>query len=217
MRPARPSDSRSREMVDSGMILNQLTTDLFVPGVSIVEKVIRTVLVYGFLILLLRIAGKRTLGQITSFDLVVLLLLSNTVQNAIIGNDNSLLGGLIGAVVLIVGDYVVVRVMYNHRRVDRLIEGGTSILVHHGKIVDANMKRQLITPAELQSAARKQGISRLEDVRCARLETGGAVTFELESPTEHDKHLADLIARLERIEKTLERLVATGDDQQADT
>jgi uncharacterized membrane protein YcaP (DUF421 family) len=198
------------------MILTPFGTDLLVPGVSIAEKVVRSILVYGFLIILLRVAGKRTLGQLTSFDLVVLLLLSNTVQNAIIGNDNSLVGGLIGATVLIVVNYLVVRALYYHKRAERAIEGSTSILVHHGKFMDANMKRQLITRAELEACARKQGISRISDVRVARLETGGAVTFELESPTEHEKHLAELIVRLERIETMLGRLEASGGDQRAD-
>ena len=198
------------------MMLNQFWTDLLIPGIPVAEKVLRTVLVYGFLILLLRVAGKRTLGQLTSFDLVVLLLLSNTVQNAIIGNDNSLLGGLIGAVVLIAGDYVVVRVLYNHRKAERAIEGSTSVLVHHGKFMDENMKRQLITRIELEAAARRQGIARMSDVRVARLETGGAVTFELESPTADEKHLTELITRLERIENMLGRLEATGDDQESD-
>lgn len=198
------------------MILSQLSTDLFVSGVTVTEKVVRSVVVYGFLIILLRIAGKRTLGQLTSFDLVVLLLLSNTVQNAIIGNDNSLLGGLLGAVVLIAANYLVVRLLYNHRKAERAIEGSTSVLVHHGKFMDVNMKRQLITRAELQSAARRQGITRMADVRVARLETGGALSFELESPTEHEKHLSDLIERLERIESMLERLEASGRNQESD-
>lgn len=198
------------------MILNQLSGDLFVSGVPVVEKVIRSVVVYGFLILLLRVAGKRTLAQLTSFDLVVLLLLSNTVQNAIIGNDNSLIGGLLGAVVLIAANYAVVRLLYSHRKADRAIEGSSSVLVHHGKFMDANMRHQLITIAELERSARSQGITRLSDVRVARLETGGVLTFELESPTEHEKHLADLIARLERIEGLLERLEASGNNQQAD-
>lgn len=198
------------------MFLSQLSTDLFVSGVSITEKVVRSVVVYGFLIVLLRIAGKRTLGQLTSFDLVVLLLLSNTVQNAIIGNDNSLVGGLLGAVVLIGVNYLVVRLLYNHRKAERAIEGSTSILIHHGKFVDANMKHQLITRAELESAARRQGITRMADVRVARLETGGALTFEIESPTEQETHLADLINRLERIESMLGRLEASGSNQQSD-
>ncbi|MEO6866356.1 MAG: YetF domain-containing protein [Gemmatimonadaceae bacterium] len=198
------------------MILTPLFTDLLVPGVSVVEKVVRSVIVYAFLIILLRIAGKRTLGQLTSFDLVVLLLLSNTVQNAIIGNDNSLLGGLLGATVLIIVNYGVVRLLYNHRKAERAIEGSTSILVHHGKFMDDNMKRQLITRAELESAARRQGISRIADVRVARLETGGALTFELQSPTEHEQQLADLITRLARIETMLGRLEASGNSQEAD-
>src|SRR5665213_698535 len=148
-------------MINFGMMLNQLFTDMLVPGVSVVEKVIRSVAVYGFLILLLRVAGKRTLAQLTSFDLVVLLLLSNTVQNAIIGNDNSLVGGLLGAVVLIVANYMVIIVLYKHRKADRAIEGSSSILVHHGKFVDANMKHQLVTTVEVERAARKQGISNL--------------------------------------------------------
>jgi len=198
------------------MILSQLATDLFVPGVSVTEKVVRSVIVYGFLIILLRIAGKRTLGQLTSFDLVVLLLLSNTVQNAIIGNDNSLVGGLIGAVVLIIANYVVVRILYNHRKAERAIEGSTSVLMHHGQFVDANMKRQLITRVELESAARRQGVTRMSDVRVARLEIGGALTFELESPTAQEKHLNDLIDRLDRIETMLARLEASGRNQEAD-
>ncbi len=203
-------------MVNSVMILTPLFTDLLVPGVSVVEKVVRSVIVYAFLIILLRIAGKRTLGQLTSFDLVVLLLLSNTVQNAIIGNDNSLLGGLLGATVLIIVNYGVVRLLYNHRKAERAIEGSTSILVHHGKFMDDNMKRQLITRAELESAARRQGISRIADVRVARLETGGALTFELQSPTEHEQQLAELITRLARIETMLGRLEASGNSQEAD-
>src|SRR5665213_764766 len=199
-------------MVNFGMMLNQLFTDMLVPGVSVGEKVIRSVAVYGFLILLLRVAGKRTLAQLTSFDLVVLLLLSNTVQNAIIGNDNSLVGGLLGATVLIAANYLVVRVLYNHRKAERAIEGSTSILMHHGRFMDSNMKRQLISRAELESAARRQGITRISDVRVARLETGGALTFELESPTEHEKHLSDLIERLDRIEAMLERLEGSGKD-----
>ncbi len=198
------------------MIDSTLYTNLMQPGVSVAEKVLRSVAVYGFLIVLLRIAGKRTLGQLTSFDLVVLLLLSNTVQNAIIGNDNSLVGGLLGAVVLIVLNYLVVRALYFHKRVDRAIEGSTSVLLHHGKFMEANMRRQLITHSELAAAARKQGISRISDVRVARLETGGAVTFELESPTAQEKHLAELISRLERIETMLSRLEASAPGQSAD-
>ena len=198
------------------MILNQLATDMFVSGIPVGEKVIRSVVVYGFLILLLRVAGKLTLAQWTSFDLVVLLLLSNTGQNAIIVNENSLVGGLLGAVVLIAANYIVVRLLYKHRRADRAIEGSSSVLMHHGKFLDANMKHQLITNIELERAARKQGIAHLSDIRVARLEAGGVLTFELESPTQQERHLSELIGRLERIENMLERLESAGNDQEAD-
>jgi uncharacterized membrane protein YcaP (DUF421 family) len=187
-----------------------ITTDLFISGVPIVEKILRTIAVYFFLILLLRLAGKRTLGSLNSFDLVVLLLLSNTVQNALIGNDNSLVGGLVGAAVLILINYTVVWYLYHHHKVDHALEGGSTILMRHGKYVDENLARQLVSKAELQAAARRQGIQKLSDVCIARLETGGSVTFELHTPTEQERHMADLIARLERIEGTLERLVSSN-------
>src|SRR5438132_2810021 len=100
-----------------------LWRDLFHPDVSILEKIIRPVLVYFFLIIGLRLAGKRELAQLNTFDLVVLLTLSNTVQNAIIGNDNSLSGGLIGATALLVTNALFVRFLYSHEKLDRLVEG----------------------------------------------------------------------------------------------
>ena len=191
--------------------MNLLSTDLFVSGVPLVEKGLRTVAVYFFLIGLLRLAGKRTLGSFNSFDLVVLLLLSNTVQNAIIGNDNSLIGGLVGAALLVLVNYLVVRYLYHHRKVERAIEGGATILMRHGKYIDENLDKQLISRSELQAAARRQGIQKMSDVCIAKLETGGSVTFELTSETEHDRHLADVVARLERIECALEKLLDLGE------
>src|SRR5207248_7168140 len=100
-----------------------LWRDLFHPDVSILEKIIRPILIYLFLIIGLRLAGKRELAQLNAFDLVVLLTLSNTVQNANIGSDNSVVGGLVGATTLLVVNYVVVRFFYMHERLDRVIEG----------------------------------------------------------------------------------------------
>jgi len=188
------------------MLTHLISTDLFSVGIPIAEKVLRSLIVYAFLILLLRVAGKRTLGSLNSYDLVVLLLLSNTVQNAIIGNDNSLLGGLIGATVLIAANYGVVWYLFKHRRADHIVEGGPSILMRHGKYVDANLERQLVTRAELQAAARRQGIQHMSDIDVARLEVSGSVTFEMANETETSRHNTDVVARLERIESTLARL-----------
>src|SRR5215831_566461 len=105
-----------------------LWRDLLHPDVSILEKILRPILVYFFLIISLRLAGKRELAQLNPFDLVVLLTLSNAVQNAIIGNDNSVLGGVVGATTLLVVNYVVVRFLYSHEKIDRVIEGDACVL-----------------------------------------------------------------------------------------
>src|SRR5262252_6045822 len=97
--------------------------DMFALGLPVLEKILRPVIVYVFLIIGLRLAGKREMAQLNPFDLVVLLTLSNTVQNAIIGDDNSVTGGLIGAAALLILNYVVVRFLYTHEKLDRLIEG----------------------------------------------------------------------------------------------
>src|SRR6187200_1000201 len=108
--------------------------NMFVLTIPWLEKIIRPTLVYFALVLLLRAFGKRELAQLNPFDLVVLLSLSNTVQNAIIGNDNSLAGGLIGAVALLGVNYLVVRFLFRHRRLDQLLEGKPSVLVDQGKV-----------------------------------------------------------------------------------
>lgn len=182
-----------------------VATGLWQPGIPVLEKVVRSIVVYGFLVGILRLAGKRTLGQFTSFDLVVLLLLANTVQSAIVGNDVSLTGGLIGAAVLVGLNYMVVRAVYNNREAEHALEGGVTILMKNGRFVDENMKRQFITRGELEAAARRQGIQHMSDIRVARLELGGAVTFELSEPTSRERHITDVIARLDRIERMLER------------
>ena len=108
--------------------------DIFVVGVPIVEKILRPALVYVFLVVALRVFGKRELAQLNPFDLVVLLSLSNTVQNAIIGNDNSLTGGLIGALALMAINYLVVRFLFRHRRLDEILEGEPTLLIEHGSV-----------------------------------------------------------------------------------
>ena len=183
--------------------MHSIWTDVLMPGVPIAEKVLRTVIVYVFLLLGIRIAGKRELGQLNPFDLVVLLVLSNTVQNAIIGNDNSVLGGIVGAIVLLALNYAVVRFLFQHPRLQRLAEGNSLILVRDGRVLDRHLRRELITRAELESAARRQGIDRLEDIECARLEVGGALTFVLKRPSDEQVWRQDMRERLERMEKVL--------------
>src|SRR5689334_5912205 len=131
------------------MIHAKLWTDMFVLSLPLTEKIIRPVLVYCILILGLRLSGKRELAQLNPFDLVVLLTLSNTVQNAIIGDDNSVTGGVIGATSLLVVNYLVVRFLYGHRKLDQLVEGKVDVLIEDGKVQTRNLKRELITMAQL--------------------------------------------------------------------
>jgi uncharacterized membrane protein YcaP (DUF421 family) len=191
--------------VDS--LWHTLYQDMAVPGVPILEKVLRTLAVYGFLLFVLRLAGKRELGQINPFDLVVLLLLSNTVQNAIIGNDNSVTGGLIGAAVLLVVNFVIVRFLYRHPALDRLLEGDPAVLVRDGRIMGHRLARELITHEQLEAAARRQGIESLHDVKTCRLETGGALTFVIRTPTQEDERHTALMDRLQTLESRQAELI----------
>ena len=171
--------------------MHSLAHDLFVPGVPILEKLLRTLVVYFFLLVGLRLAGKRELGQLNPFDLVVLLVLSNTVQNAIVGDDNSLAGGVIGAAMLLLLNWAVVRFYYEHPRLHRVVEGDPDVLIRDGRVLEHNLRRELITQAELEAAARRQGIEGLDKVDICRLETGGALTFVPKVPTdEENRHRA---------------------------
>src|SRR5512137_944854 len=107
-------------------------THMFQLGLPIAEKIARPVIVYAFLIVGLRLAGKRELAQLNPFDLVVLLLLSNVVQNAIIGEDNSVTGGLVGAAALLALNWTVVRLLFRHEKLERLVEGEEDVLVEGG-------------------------------------------------------------------------------------
>src|SRR5947208_12528654 len=113
--------------------MHEIWKDLFVLGIPLLEKILRPILVYAFLVVGMRLSGKRELVQLNPFDLVVLLTLSNSVQNAIIGEDNSITGGIIGATSLLVVNYLVVRFLYSHRSLDQAIEGRAEVLIEDGK------------------------------------------------------------------------------------
>jgi uncharacterized membrane protein YcaP (DUF421 family) len=180
--------------------------DMFVIGLPLAEKILRPVIVYAFLVVSLRLSGKRELVQLNPFDLVVLLTLSNTVQNAIIGEDNSVLGGLIGATSLLVTNYLVVRFLYDHRKLDQLVEGRADVLVEGGKVRTQHLKKELITMAQLAAAARKQGFESLADVDQCVLEPGGTLTFIGKKPTGEDVRHQELLGKLERLAQEISLL-----------
>jgi uncharacterized membrane protein YcaP (DUF421 family) len=176
-----------------------MARDMLVVQIPLLEKVLRSIAVYLFLVLALRLGGKRELAQLNSLDLVVLLLLSNTVQNAIIGADNSLVGGLIGATVLLAANYLIVRLGLRHPAVSRALEGTATTLVRKGRILDGNLRRCLITKEELMAAVRRQGARNLKDLDVVVLEANGALTVE-----QRDRS-AQVLERLDRIEAALAR------------
>jgi len=143
------------------------------------EKILRTLGVYLGLAIIMRLAGKRQLAQLNSFDLIVMLLLSNVVQNAVIGRDNSLTGGLLGAVVLVGFNAALERVATATRRTTTIFEGTPTTLVSDGKIVEKQVRRTGLRDTEVVSALRHQGASTLRDVRRATLEPGGSISVEL--------------------------------------
>jgi uncharacterized membrane protein YcaP (DUF421 family) len=180
--------------------------DMFVLGVPILEKVLRPWLVYVFLIVGLRLAGKRGLAQLNTFDLIVLLTLSNTVQNAIIGEDNSVTGGVIGATSLLVINYVVVRFLFRRMRLDRFLEGSPTPLIERGRLVRKNLERELITEAELQAAAHRQGFRDLSEVERAIIEAGGSIAFIAKDPSPMHTRFDEVARRLEQISQQLQAL-----------
>ncbi len=150
--------------------------NILVPDISIAEKVLRSAAVYLFLLVAFRLAGKRQLGQMTAFDLVVLLVISNVVQNALIGNDNSLGGGLIGATTILLLNALVAWVTFRLKRMDRVIEHSPTVLVKHGRILRENLERERLGPRDLRAALRHHGVTSLRNVRYAILEEDGHVS-----------------------------------------
>jgi uncharacterized membrane protein YcaP (DUF421 family) len=178
-------------------------TDIWVLDVSVAEKLVRTVVVYAGLAVLLRAAGKRNLAQLNSFDLVVVLLLASVVQNALIGADLSLTGGLLGAVVLLAVNAVVVRFIHRFDRAARVLEGSEVALVKDGAFVDSALRRQGLRRADIETALRAQGADGPADVAEATLFPGGSIVVWLK-PDEMSANRGDITAlhaRLARLEQ----------------
>ncbi len=181
---------------------------MFHLGPSIVEKAARAILVYLFLVVLLRIFGKRELAQLNPFDLVVLLSLSNTLQNAIIGDDTSVTGGLIGAFTLCGFNYLVVRFLFRHRRLDQIIEGRSTVLIEDGRVREDALARELISGADLLSIVHRQGFATLDEVRSCTLQPGGTFAVDGKKPPRDDLNHTEILARLDALARQVEDLNA---------
>jgi uncharacterized membrane protein YcaP (DUF421 family) len=185
-------------------------TNMFQLPLPILEKLLRPAIVYLALVVLLRIFGKRELAQLNPFDLVVLLSLSNTVQNAIIGDDNSVTGGVIGAFSLLAVNWLVVRALFRSARLTRLMEGRSTVLVRSGQVDHKALQRESLTREELLAVVHKQGFEDFHQVNLCQLEPNGTFYVEAFEPSIADKRHTEMLAKLESLSREVAALRANA-------
>jgi uncharacterized membrane protein YcaP (DUF421 family) len=180
---------------------------MFAIQIPVAEKILRTIAVYAAILILFRLAGKRDLATLNVFDFVVLFLLSNVVQNAIIGNDNSLTGGIIGAATLILLNALLNRWMAVSDRAARALRGTATTLIADGQIVAAAARRLSLRPGDVEHAIRVQNGDDISEVATGLLEPNGqlVVTLKKEEQNASKGDIADLCVRLKAIEDALNR------------
>lgn len=181
--------------------------DILTMGAPLIEKILRPTMVYIFLVIALRVFGKRELAQLNPFDLVVLLSLSNTVQNAIIGNDNSVTGGLVGALALLGMNYLVVRFLFRHRRLDQIFEGKPTILIENGKVLRRALAKELLSRSELMTVLHRQGFDSVEEVERCVLEPGGTFYIQRKLPALEDLAHQEVMNALRELNQKVDRLL----------
>lgn len=180
---------------------------LYLPAQQVPEKILRAVLVYLSLLLLLRLFGKRELAQLNPFDFIVLLTLSNTVQNAIIGHDESFVGGIIGAIALLVMNYIVVRMIFRYPKLENIFGGNPATLIENGRVNEDALKKELLTLRELRIAANRQGVDDLGEVKRGELEANGTFTFEKRRLSAEQQQRDEIEAKLNALNEKIDRLL----------
>jgi len=194
-------------------LLLTVSQHMFHMPLPITEKILRPVIVYLGLIIFLRLFGKRELAQLNPFDLVVLLSLSNTVQNAIIGDDNSVSGGMIGAFALLAINWILMRILYRAPKVTAVLEGSPATLVENGIVKHDALKKETLTHEELISILNKNGFNDPADVDLCVLEPNGTFYVKGKTPTMENVHstqLMDAIQKLTAEVQSLRRQIETG-------
>src|ERR1039458_6006047 len=179
---------------------------MFQLPLPILEKLLRSVIVYLVLVVLLRIFGKRELAQLNPFDLVVLLSLSNAVQNAIIGEDNSVTGGVIGAFSLLGINWLVVRVLFRSKKLTRVLEGRAAVLIRDGQLDQRAIDRESLTREELLDVIHRQGFQVSHQVPRCELEPNGTFYVEAFAPSVADKRHSELMARMDELQGVIAQL-----------
>jgi uncharacterized membrane protein YcaP (DUF421 family) len=184
-------------------MLHTVFTSMFHLPLPILEKLLRPAIVYLALVVLLRIFGKRELAQLNPFDLVVLLSLSNTVQNAIIGDDNSVTGGIVGALALLAINWLVVRALFRSPRLTRMMEGRSTVLVRHGQVDQKALQRESLSREELLAVVHRQGFEGFHQVQRCELEPNGTFYVEAFEPSIGDKQHKELVDRLQELSQQI--------------
>lgn len=180
-------------------LIHTLSHDMFFVPLPLAEKILRPVIVYLCLVVFLRIFGKRELAQLNPFDLVVLLSLANTVQNAMIGDDNSVTGGVVGAFALLAINWLLMWVLYRAPKVTTVLEGQPSTLIRGGVVDEVELKKQSLTHVELVSVLNKNGFNDPRDVQTCVLEPNGTFYVEGKKPSGGEVERDHILKALEEL------------------
>ena len=152
---------------------------------SITDIVLRSAAVFTIVLFGLRLLGKRHVAQLSLVDFVLILLISNAVQNAMVGNDSSLLGGIVAALTLLLLSYIYSLILYRVPKAEELLEGTPTLLVHNGRVIQENLEKEKITEEELERSIREHGIDNLKGVKSAIMETDGTISVISKAEGEH--------------------------------
>lgn len=174
--------------------------------VTLAEKILRPMLVYVALIIMVRIVGKRELAQLNPFDLIVILSLSNTVQNAMIGPDNSLVGGIIGAASLLAINYLVARWKWSSRKIEALTEGTPAVLIENGKINESALRNELITKHDLDIIAHQNGLDDAAEIDKLVLDPNGTLLVDGKDEVKEARFRRETLKKLDQLSRQIERL-----------
>ncbi len=183
-----------------------MVESMFHLPLPVLEKILRPMIVYLCLVGFLRLFGKRELAQLNPFDLVVLLSLSNTVQNAMIGDDNSVSGGVIGAFSLLAINWLVTLVLFKAPKLEKAVEGTERVLIRRGKVDWEAMKKEALTELELKSVIHKQGLNDFSEVEMCVLEPNGTFYVEAIQPSSEDAQRTELMTMVRALSDEVREL-----------
>ena len=179
---------------------------MFQLHLPLLEKILRPIIVYLCLILFLRIFGKRELAQLNPFDLVVLLCLSNTVQNSIIGDDNTVSGGIVGVFSLLSINYLLTRALFRLPKLSKIIEGKETVLIRNGKVDQEALSREALTELDLKAILHKQGLRDYSEVKRCVLEASGNFYVEQVDPLREGRQRSEILRDIQTLTAEVKEL-----------